>query len=109
LRSCPSVSIFLSSERCNEGESRCPRSEAARTHRELLEGKVDRPGAASARRPSLAFPSLIASYTSHPPVRSQPKGAQMPVLSGADPAGSAGVGETADRLWQQLLRQPQHN
>src|SRR2546421_3136836 len=50
LRSCSLVSIFLSSERCNEGESRCPRSEAARTHRELLEGKVDRPGAASARR-----------------------------------------------------------
>src|SRR2546421_11610278 len=39
LRSCSLVSIFLSSERCNEGESRCPRSEAARTHRELLEGK----------------------------------------------------------------------
>src|SRR5439155_14642236 len=30
-------------------------------------------------------------------------------LLGADPAGSAGVGETADRLRQELLRQPQHH
>src|SRR2546430_246134 len=40
----------------------------------LSDAMRGRPGAASARRPSLAFSSLIASYTSHPPVRSQPRG-----------------------------------
>ena len=37
-------------------------------------GRSTVPGAASARRPSLAFSSLIASYTSDAPVRSQPRG-----------------------------------
>src|SRR5437763_16164440 len=86
-----------------------PLSDAMRGNRDVHGAKLPEPIVSCSRARSTGRAPRALGGTSHPPVRSQPKGAHMPVLSGADPAGSAGVGATADRLWQQLLRQPQHN